>query len=273
MLASPAGPAREDRSADCGVRSPCAQPTITAARGRSGHLLRIRSDGELQRHCRISDPEEVDLPFGKAPCVLAELAQFASWAAHDGTPVDSAARFCARTRHRSRGTTRARSAAPGPCDRAEAIAHIVQTTTEWEKTDPMSTLRTASAMTCLLVAALASCGGKQSPESPSTDSRSLRECASDVDCAGEGSCLCGRCTIACSDTCSAGPAGTQGIKTSTCTTPVGGACLQGVPDAGSGDGPSDGDGASQPEADAGDTGPCTGPLEVVKETEGSCAAT
>jgi hypothetical protein len=133
----------------------------------------------------------------------------------------------------------------------------------------MSHVRPTGVFACLLLLAFASCGGKQSTEGPIGESHWLRECTSDVECAGDGSCLCGRCTIACSDSCGAGPAGTQCIKTSTCSTPLGGACLQSVPDAGPVDSSSDvsadarvpfdasvqpeaGDGSDQVDADAGD---------------------
>jgi hypothetical protein len=54
----------------------------------------------------------------------------------------------------------------------------------------------------------------------------LEECHADEDCGSKGSCLCGRCTVACTDSCDDGPAGTECTRTAGCGTIESGVCVE-----------------------------------------------
>ena len=54
----------------------------------------------------------------------------------------------------------------------------------------------------------------------------LEECFADEECGSSGSCLCGRCTVACEDSCDDGPAGTECTRTSACGTIEAGVCVE-----------------------------------------------
>ncbi len=53
----------------------------------------------------------------------------------------------------------------------------------------------------------------------------LEECLSDADCGNSGSCLCGRCTVACTDSCDDGPEGTECTRAPACGTSESGVCV------------------------------------------------
>jgi hypothetical protein len=73
----------------------------------------------------------------------------------------------------------------------------------------------------VLVCADAGC----STSHPAAPPRWLATCTVDTDCAGSGTCLCGRCTVACQDSCASGPANTVCTRTSSCGRPASGVCL------------------------------------------------
>jgi hypothetical protein len=60
---------------------------------------------------------------------------------------------------------------------------------------------------------------------PEPEPRWLRVCEANSDCGDSGQCLCGRCTLACDDSCSSGPEGTTCTRSSACGTPASGACV------------------------------------------------
>lgn len=70
---------------------------------------------------------------------------------------------------------------------------------------------------------LAGCDGE--PLAKHTSPKWLEECVTNADCGSTGSCLCGRCTVACTDSCDDGPAGTACTRTSGCGTVESGACV------------------------------------------------
>ena len=70
-----------------------------------------------------------------------------------------------------------------------------------------------------------SCGNTSAAEGPNSETHWLRTCASNGDCDGAGSCICGQCTTPCSDNCTWGPPGTTCTRAPTCATTAGGACL------------------------------------------------
>ena len=64
-----------------------------------------------------------------------------------------------------------------------------------------------------------------SSSKPASPPRWLAVCTVDADCDGSGTCLCNRCTVACTDSCAAGPADTVCTRTSSCGSPSAGTCL------------------------------------------------
>ena len=73
---------------------------------------------------------------------------------------------------------------------------------------------------CWLALACVACSSSSKPVP-----RWLAECTADADCASSGACLCGRCTLACQDSCASGPAATVCTRTSSCGNPASGVCL------------------------------------------------
>jgi hypothetical protein len=72
--------------------------------------------------------------------------------------------------------------------------------------------------------AIIACDGESPPRGPGD--QWLEECAADEDCGSTGSCLCGRCTVACTESCDGGPAGTECTRTAGCGTIESGVCVE-----------------------------------------------
>ncbi len=67
------------------------------------------------------------------------------------------------------------------------------------------------------------CNGEPAAENPRA--KWLEECFTNEDCGSTGSCLCGRCTVSCADSCENGPAGSACTRTSGCGTVESGVCV------------------------------------------------
>jgi hypothetical protein len=91
------------------------------------------------------------------------------------------------------------------------------------------------AVLCFGVTVVLGCGGKSEEPDPNGESHWLMSCTNDAECAGSGSCFCGRCTVACQSDgqCAGVPVRTSCVFDWSCAPSVGfGACLEAPVDAG-----------------------------------------
>ena len=86
-------------------------------------------------------------------------------------------------------------------------------------------LRGTRTMRMLLALALSGLTCAACSSKPAAPPRWLAACTVDADCDGSGTCLCNRCTVACQDTCAAGPASTVCTRISSCGSPSAGTCV------------------------------------------------